>query len=275
MTDDDKQKFPLGLKTLAEPQNGARVPLRTRLRNYFLTGLIVAAPIAITLYFTWIVVTWVDAWVKPLVPTAYNPDNYVPFPIPGVGLIIAVIGLTVLGAFTANLFGRTIVSWGDMMLNRMPIVRNIYRALKQIAETILSQSQGSFQNAALIEYPRKGLWSVVFISTKTRGEIDDKVLPGTEMVSVFLPTTPNPTSGYLLFVPRKDVQILDMSVEDAAKLIISAGLVVPAYRKKELVRGDGAARATKPPAKKKQAAKRRAAPRKRTAQTDAPKQPRT
>ena len=207
-----------------------KVGLLARLRAYFLTGLVVAAPISITIYLTWIFVSYVDSWIKPFVPAVYNPDTYLPFSLPGVGLVFAFIGLTFLGALTANLFGRTLVAYGEQMFSRMPVVRNVYRALKQIFETALSHSSTSFQDVGLIEYPRKGLYAIVFVSTSTSGEIPIKS-DEQEMLSVFLPTTPNPTSGYLLFVPKRDVILLDMSVEDGAKLVISAGLVTPSDKK--------------------------------------------
>lgn len=202
----------------------------TRLRNYFLTGLVIAAPIGITIYITWAFISFVDERVKPLIPKYYNPDYYLPFSLPGVGLIVAILVLTFLGFITANYLGRSVIASGERMLNRMPLIRNLYSGLKQIFETVLSQQQKSFQQAALIEYPRKGLYAVVFISTDAEGEVKSK-LDGHEekVISVFLPTTPNPTSGFLLFVKEKDVMRLDMSVEEAAKLVISAGLVTPDY----------------------------------------------
>jgi len=220
------------LKRLAVAEVSKSSHIVQRLRNYFLTGLIIVGPVGITLYALWWFINLVDAWVKPWVPQVYLPETYLPFTVPGVGLIFSMTVLIVVGALTANLFGRTIVSYGELMLDRMPVVRGIYRALKQIFETVLSQSNNSFQNVGLVEYPRKGLYAIVFVSTKTKGEIDDKVFKGQNVLSVFLPTTPNPTSGYLLFVPEKDVVILNMSVEEGAKLVISAGLVVPAYQKK-------------------------------------------
>ncbi len=202
-----------------------------RLRNYFFTGLVIAAPLGITAYITWTVVAWVDAWVKPWLPDVYNPDKYLPFTVPGVGLVIALVGLTIMGALAANLFGRTLVDLGERLLGRMPVVRNLYSALKQIFETVVSQSNSSFKEVGLIEYPRKGLYAIIFVSTDAKGEIRHKLVNDdtNEFISVFLPTTPNPTSGFLLFLPRKDMIKLDMSVEEAAKLVISAGLVTPDF----------------------------------------------
>ncbi|MGE0847639.1 MAG: DUF502 domain-containing protein [Flavobacteriaceae bacterium] len=209
------------------PHERRRMPFMTRVRNYFLTGLVIAAPLSITIYLTWTFINWVDAWVKPVIPLRYLPETYLPFSIPGIGLVVAIVFLIVLGAATANLFGRTIVSYGELLLGQMPLVRTVYRGLKQIFETVLSQSSTSFQKVGLIEYPRKGLWAIVFVSTETRGEITERSQTPGQMMSVFLPTTPNPTSGFLLFVPTEDIILLDMTVEEGAKLVISAGLVVP------------------------------------------------
>lgn len=201
-----------------------------RLRRYFLTGLIVVAPVAITAYLTWSIVLWVDGWVKPYLPATYNPDTYLPFSVPGYGLLVALFLITIVGFLAANLVGRSILGFGESLLDRMPLVRTVYKALKQIFETVLAEQNSSFKQAGLIEYPRKGIWSIVFIATETKGEVD-KLLPENETIAVFLPTTPNPTSGFLLFVPRKDIQFLDMTVEEAAKMVISAGLVAPEYPK--------------------------------------------
>ncbi|MEO0618199.1 MAG: DUF502 domain-containing protein [Pseudomonadota bacterium] len=207
--------------------------LGTRFRNYLLTGLIIVGPVGITLYIGWWFINWVDSWVKPFVPDTYNPETYLPFSLPGFGLLLAITGLALIGALAANLLGRTVISYGELFLGRMPVVRNLYSALKQIFETVLSQSSTSFQDVGIIEYPRPGLYAIVFISTETKGEIAAKGREREEeYLSVFLPTTPNPTSGFLLFVPKQDVTILDMSVEEAAKMVISAGLVVPEYQSK-------------------------------------------
>ncbi|MCY0094916.1 DUF502 domain-containing protein [Hoeflea ulvae] len=215
-----------------------RPAARLRLRNYFLTGLIIVAPIAITAYLTWSFILWVDGWVKPYIPQAYNPDHYLPFAVPGFGLLTALFVITMIGFLTANLVGRTIVSFGESLLDRMPLVRSLYKGLKQIFQTVLAEQSSSFKQAGLIQYPRLGLWSIVFIATDTKGEVDHR-LPGEDSISVFLPTTPNPTSGFLLFVPRKDIIILDMSVEEAAKMVISAGLVSPNFPKTLPVKSKG------------------------------------
>jgi uncharacterized membrane protein len=199
-----------------------------RLRNYFLTGLIICAPLAITAYLTWSFIMWVDGWVKPYLPAQYNPDTYLPFSVPGFGLVIALAFITIVGFLTANIIGRSIVGFGESLLSRMPLVRGIYKALKQIFETVLAEQSNAFKQAGLIEYPRKGVWSIVFLATEIKGEVGARLgADGEDIVAVYVPTTPNPTSGYLLYVPRSDIVLLDMSVEDAAKMIVSAGLVVP------------------------------------------------
>lgn len=205
-----------------------------RLRTYFFTGVIVVAPITITGYLIWTFVSWVDRIVKPLIPLQYNPDTYLPFAVPGFGLLAGVLIVTMTGFLAANLVGRSVVNFGERLLDRMPLVRTLYRGLKQIFETVLNDRSDNFQSVGLVEYPRPGIWAVVFISTQTRGEVSDRIAEKgpDDLVSVFLPTTPNPTSGFLLFVPRKDVIKLDMAVEDGAKLVISAGLVVPDHQEK-------------------------------------------
>ena len=210
-----------------------RITASTRIRNYFLTGLIVCAPLAITAYLTWSFIGWVDGWVKPYLPAAYNPDNYLPFSIPGFGLLTALVFITLVGFLTANLIGRTILAYGESILDRMPLIRGVYKGLKQIFQTVLAEQSTTFNRAGLIEYPRRGIWSIVFLATDTKGEVDARLHDsGTDTLSVFLPTTPNPTSGFLLFVPKEDVIVLDMTVEEAAKMVISAGLVAPEYHKK-------------------------------------------
>jgi uncharacterized membrane protein len=201
-----------------------------RLRNYFLTGFIVCAPLAITVWLIWAFVGWVDSWVVPFIPATFNPDAYVPFRVPGLGLIIGLALITLVGFLTANIIGRKIVSIGEQILGQMPLVRSIYNGLKQILETVLSDKSNTFKKVGLIEYPRKGLYAIVFMATEAGGEVQAKVGDKAgQTVAVFLPTTPNPTSGFLLFVPKTDIIELSMSVEEGAKLVISAGLVSPEY----------------------------------------------
>jgi uncharacterized membrane protein len=198
------------------------------LRTYFLTGLIVAGPVAITIYLTWSFIKWVDGWVTPLIPARYLPETYLPFQIPGFGLIVALIGLTLVGFLTANLVGRTLVRVGEDLLNRMPVVRGIYKALKQVFSTVFSQSGTSFRKVGLVEFP-EGAWSVVFISADPSPSIE-RHLPGGashDWVSVFMPCAPNPTTGFFFLLPRAKVIELPITVEEGTKLVISAGLIQP------------------------------------------------
>lgn len=184
-----------------------------------------AGPAGISLYLTWSLITWVDSWVKPYLPASYNPDNYLPFTVPGFGLVVALIVITLIGFLTANIVGRTLWGYGEDLLHRMPLVRNLYRGLKQIFSSVLAERGSSFQKAALLEFPRRGAWTIGFVAARTRGEVAAALDGGDDMLTIYVPTTPNPTGGYLLFVPAAEVKILDMSVEDAAKLVISFGLV--------------------------------------------------
>jgi len=206
------------------------------LRSNFLTGLIVIAPIGITIWLIWTLTGWIDSWVLPFIPQAYNPALLIrewtgfEVNIRGLGAVTFLLFTVIIGSLAKGLIGRSLIRWAESLVLSIPLIRSLYSGLKQIAETILKQGQQNFDKACLIEYPRKGIWAIAFISTNGKGEVQAKT--DDDVVSVFMPTTPNPTSGFLLFVPRQDVQVLDMSVEDAAKLIISAGLVYP--------NGDGA-----------------------------------
>lgn len=203
-----------------------------RLRNYFLTGFIVSAPVAITAYIAWSLIGWVDSWVKPYIPAKYSPDTYLGFPVPGFGLVVALILITLTGFLTANIVGRSVVRFGEHLLDRTPLVRSIYRGLKQIFETVLANKAETFNKAGIIEWPRRGAWAVVFIATDRETEISRKLEETHEdLVAVFMPSTPNPTTGYLMYVPKSELIELDMSVEEAAKLVISAGLVTPEHPK--------------------------------------------
>ena len=202
-----------------------RASLLRRLRTYFLTGIVATAPIGLTLYLSWVLVKFVDRLVTPLIPVQYNPSTYVPFDIPGLGLIVAIVLLMFIGFITANFLGRQVVALGESVVDRMPVVRSIYAALKQIFETVLAQSSRSFREVVLVEYPRRGIWAVGFVTSQTRGEIQH--IKEDQLVNVFLPTTPNPTSGFLLFVPRCDLTTLHITVEEGIKMVISGGIVTP------------------------------------------------
>ncbi|OJU93103.1 DUF502 domain-containing protein [Shinella sp. PSBB067] len=216
-----------------------RQSLAMRLRNNFLTGLVICAPIAITIWLTWTFIHWADSWVKPYIPAPYNPENYFQFAIPGFGLLIALVFITLIGFLGKNLIGRTIVEFGDSLFNRTPLVRTVHKSLKQIFETVLKDKGTSFNRAAMIEYPSAGLWSIVFVATDARGEIATKFKSmGKDMVACFLPPTPFPTAGFLVYVPREKLVPLDMSAEDAAKLIISVGLVTPPEKSLELIESE-------------------------------------
>lgn len=210
-----------------------------RLRSNFLAGLIIVAPIGLTLYLIWTVVGWIDSWVWPFIPDAYQPEQlvnrffraeggaWINVNVRGIGVAIFLVFTMLVGWIGKGIIGRSFLRFGESLVARMPVVRSVYNGVKQIAETVFSQRDTSFDQACLIEYPRKGIWAVAFISTAAKGEVREKLSSGEEITTVFLPTTPNPTSGFLLFLPRSDIKTLDMSVEDAAKLVISAGLVYP------------------------------------------------
>ena len=213
-----------------------RANLLRRLRTYFLTGIIATAPIGLTLYLAWVLVKFVDSLVTPLIPARYHPSSYVPIDIPGVGLIIAVILLTLIGFVTANVIGRQVGALGERIVARMPVIRSVYGALKQIFETVLAQSSRSFREVVLVEYPRRGIWAIGFETSITRGEI--QALKEDHLVNVFLPTTPNPTSGFLLFVPRSDLVSLHMTIEEGIKMVISGGIVTPPDKRPRAVTAD-------------------------------------
>ncbi len=208
--------------------------LGARLRNDFLAGIIIVGPVVATIYIIRWVIEFADERIKPLIPAAYLPETYLPFAIPGIGILFAVLGLTLIGALAANLIGRSVISYGEMALDRMPVVRNVYRALKQIFESAVTAAgpMKAFQKVGLIEFPSKGLWSLVFITGEAGGGEIAAVKPGGEedLISVFMPTGIVPPTGFICFVPRRDVTFLKMSAEDAAKIVISAGMVTPDYQ---------------------------------------------
>lgn len=215
--------------TAPKPVRPSRIGFAVRLRTYFFAGILVTAPISITFYLAWLFITVVDDWVRPFIPPAYNPENYLRFSLPGIGLVVVLVGLTFIGAVTANFLGRFFLRLSERILNRMPVIRSIYSAVKQIFETVLAQQSGAFREVVLIEYPRRGIWALGFITGTTQGEVQE--LTEDEMLNVFLPTTPNPTSGFLLFVPKGEVVRLSMSVEEGIKMVVSGGIVTPPDRR--------------------------------------------
>jgi uncharacterized membrane protein len=198
-----------------------------RLRTWFLTGLVIAGPLAVTAWLVWWFVDTVDHWVKPLVPPWVWPDTYLPVRVPGTGVVLAVVGLIVLGFLAANIAGRTLLSIGESILDRMPIVRGLYKGVKQIFETVFSASGTSFRRVGLVEYPTRGMWSIVFISTPPPEQVATKLPLADDYISVFLPCTPNPTTGFYFYLPTRDVIEVPLTPDEAAKLVMSAGVIQP------------------------------------------------
>ncbi|MCI0466473.1 MAG: DUF502 domain-containing protein [Beijerinckiaceae bacterium] len=209
------------------PAAPAKSPgLGGRIRNWFLTGVIVAGPLATTVYIVWWFIDTIDNWVRRLVPVGFWPDSFLPFQMPGLGVVLAFFGLTLLGFLAANLAGRTFIKFGEAMLARMPVVRSIYKGAKQIFETVFSSSGTTFRKVGMIEFPGEGKWSLVFICTPPGASLASH-LSSKDYTSVFLPCTPNPTTGFYFFLPANEVIELSMSPDDAVKLIVSCGVIQP------------------------------------------------
>lgn len=200
--------------------------LLARLRSWFFAGLVLLGPVALTLYIAWWFVNTVDNWVRPLAPGYLWPDAYLPIHVPGFGVVIVLVGLTLVGFLAANIAGRTLVNVGEAMLDRTPVVRGIYKSIKQIFETVFARGATEFRKVGLIEFPTKGCWSIVFIGAEPPAQVVS-ALPRVGMTSVFLPCTPNPTTGFYFFVPTKDLIELAMTPDDAFKIVMSAGLIQP------------------------------------------------
>lgn len=197
-----------------------------RMRGYFFAGILITAPIGISLWIAWGIINFFDNNVVSLLPHKYNPESYLPVQIPGLGLVLTILTLTVIGWLAAGLMGRWVVRMTENLMARMPVISNIYGAIKQIMETVLSQKSNSFRYVVLFEYPRKGIWTMGFVTGTTKGEVQNVI--DEEMINVFVPTTPNPTSGFLLFVPKNDLHYLSMSPEEGFKMLVSTGIVTPA-----------------------------------------------
>lgn len=196
-----------------------------KLRNYLFAGILVTAPISITIYVTWGVLKFLDNKITPFIPVQYNPNNYLPVEIPGLGLIVAIIFFIMVGWLTRNFLGRLLISTSEYIVERVPVINTIYGAIKQIFETVMASQSDAFKEVVMFEYPRKGIWVMGFVTGQTKGEVQS--LTDTETVNIFLPTTPNPTSGFLLFVPKKDITYMKMSVEEGIKMIVSGGIITP------------------------------------------------
>jgi uncharacterized membrane protein len=200
-----------------------------RFRRYFLAGILVISPILITIYVTWIIITFIDTQVASLLPESLDFTKKLPHQIPGIGLIISIIFITFIGALTPGFLGRTLLKSGERVLDKMPVVRSVYGAIKQVMETVMSTNSNSFREVVLVEYPRKGIWVIGFVTGETKGEVQS--LKKEKLINVFIPTTPNPTSGFLLFFPKKDLIYMHMKIEDAVKMVISGGIVTPKIKK--------------------------------------------
>ena len=204
----------------------------SKLKSYFLTGVIVAAPVAITVYMAYHLVIWINGATSRLIPQQWKIGDVVPYAIPGCGLLLLVVALIFIGMLTTGYVGKFFVRLWEKIIRKMPVVSSFYSLMKQIFETFLSQKSRSFSQVVLVQYPRQGLWTIAFVSRdQTGGEIAQK--SGQDFVSVYVPTTPNPTSGFLIFVPQKDIIKLDMSVEDGIKYVLSCGIVTPEELDKE------------------------------------------
>lgn len=209
-----------------EPQIVAapwRRSLAARLRNYFLAGILITAPISITGYVAWLVVDYIDSFVAGLIPAQYNPNTYLPFAIPGLGIVILVVALTLIGFLTANFLGRMAGRIFERIVARLPVIRSFYSAIKQIFETVFSRQTQSFREVVLVEFPRPGMWALGLVVGKSAPEVQ---LKDDELHSVFIPTM-SFTSGYLVFLARKDMSTVDMSIEEALKMVVSGGIVTP------------------------------------------------
>lgn len=222
------KKRALNIKRIRlERERDVFMKLGSKIRAYLFTGILVTAPVAITFYMAYKFIFWVDRMVNRMIPPRINEmlADVIPFTIPGLGLIILIVALILVGMFAAGFLGKFFLRLGEWIVYKMPLVSSVYSVLKQIFETFFSTKNQAFSKVVLLEYPRKGIWILGLVSSETKGEVDKRL--GIEMLNVFIPTTPNPTSGFLIFVPKKDTIELDMSVEEGLKFIISGGLVEP------------------------------------------------
>lgn len=213
---------------MSETHPPHRHSLFSRLRGWFLAGILVTAPMFLTIFFTFSFLDYIDTKVSQLIPPEYNPNTHLPFSVPGLGLILALSFFIVCGWFATNFLGRLVVRISEFFLNKMPLVRGLYAAIKQIFETVMTTQSKAFREVVMVEFPRPGAYALGFVTGVTKGEVQR--LTENEVINVFVPTTPNPTSGFLLFFPKKSVFYLEMNVEEALKMIVSGGIIVPPDR---------------------------------------------
>ena len=220
---------------MTDPHPTHRRGFLASLRASFLTGLVVVLPIGLTIYFVWAVIGWIDGWILPLIPASYQPNALIAwmlgpdyeFPVRGVGVLVFLFVTILVGWMAKGLIGRSVIRSGEDLVSRMPVVRSVYGAIKQVAETFFDKKEKSFDKVVLVEFPRPGSWALGFLSTRPKGELAERLAAlGPDMSAVFVGLTTF-TSGMLLFVPTKDLVLMEMGVDDAAKLIVSGGLVYP------------------------------------------------
>ena len=194
-----------------------------KIKNYFFTGILVTAPVVITFWIVFSLVKLFDQLITPIIPPYINPNFYLPRDVPGLGLIILFLFLVLVGFLTANFFGSYILKKTEQIIQKIPLIKVFHKTIKQILETILKTNSSAFRDAVLLEYPRKGVWVIGFTTGEVKGAVKKKI--NLNMVNVFVPTTPNPTSGFLLMVPKNQIKYLDVKVDDAIKTIVSAGII--------------------------------------------------
>lgn len=219
---------------MSNPLPHPRRTILGALRSSFLTGLVVVLPVGLTIYVIWAVIGWIDGWILPLIPAAYQPDALVRyyigpdshFPVRGTGVLVFLVFTAIVGWLARGLIGRSVIRRAEKLVDRMPVVRSVYSGLKQIAETFFGKDEKSFDRTCLIEFPRKGVWAVGMIAATPKGEIAERLPQDDDMIAVFVALTPL-TSGMLLYVPQREIIMLDLKPDEAIKLVVSAGLVYP------------------------------------------------
>ena len=203
--------------------------IRTRLKRYLIAGILIWVPAGVTYLILRLIIDLMDR-ILLVLPEAYRPETLVGFRIPGLGIVLTLSLLVVTGFLAANFVGRLLVARWESLVARIPLVSPIYTGAKKVSETLLSDQGQAFRKVLLVEYPRRGIWSLAFLTANQLGEVQAKT--GKELACVFVPTTPNPTSGFLILAPRDEIIMLDMSVDEAFRMIVSLGVVVPDWREK-------------------------------------------